>query len=388
MKILILNTLYYPYKVGGAEKSVQLLAEDLRKTNQNVSVISLTERSSYSDIINGVKVYYLTSKNIYWPYDIEKSNSSIKKIIWHVFDTYLNLQKKQIEQIILDEKPDVVHVNNITGFSTQILKTLKNFNLPCIQTLRDYHYLCIKNTCYKNGNCVSLCKDCRITSTFKISQLNKYVDHVVGISDFIIGKHQKHGLKKGIPTSVIYNAVKSLKIKEQLTFKKSKLIRFGYVGAITEAKGVEDMFKKMSSHKLKRFQFEIKLAGVGSQDYIDNLKVNYGDLNIHFLGYQDSDKFFSNIDALIVPSLWEEPFGRIVIEGAQYHLPIFVSEHGALPELKEKIQGINFFNIKNIVQFLESPVQINNKYSLEDFKSITISKSYERIYTKLIENEN
>lgn len=31
MKIMILNSLYYPYKFGGAEVSVQLLAEELVK---------------------------------------------------------------------------------------------------------------------------------------------------------------------------------------------------------------------------------------------------------------------------------------------------------------------------------------------------------------------
>ncbi len=30
MKILIINNLYYPYKVGGAEVSVQILAEELK----------------------------------------------------------------------------------------------------------------------------------------------------------------------------------------------------------------------------------------------------------------------------------------------------------------------------------------------------------------------
>ncbi|HBT3132760.1 TPA: glycosyltransferase family 4 protein, partial [Klebsiella pneumoniae] len=36
MRIMILNSLYYPYRVGGAEISVQLLAEQLVKLENEV----------------------------------------------------------------------------------------------------------------------------------------------------------------------------------------------------------------------------------------------------------------------------------------------------------------------------------------------------------------
>src|SRR5450432_3625911 len=41
MRILIVNTLYPPLQVGGAEKSVSLLAEALGRTGDEVSVVSL-----------------------------------------------------------------------------------------------------------------------------------------------------------------------------------------------------------------------------------------------------------------------------------------------------------------------------------------------------------
>ena len=41
MKILIINTLYAPYKIGGAEKSIQSLAESFVKKNVEVMVLTL-----------------------------------------------------------------------------------------------------------------------------------------------------------------------------------------------------------------------------------------------------------------------------------------------------------------------------------------------------------
>lgn len=41
MKILIVNTLYSPFKVGGAEVSVQILAEELVMKGHSVRVVTL-----------------------------------------------------------------------------------------------------------------------------------------------------------------------------------------------------------------------------------------------------------------------------------------------------------------------------------------------------------
>ncbi|HCA5778275.1 TPA: glycosyl transferase family 1, partial [Klebsiella pneumoniae] len=43
MNIVLFNTLYYPYRIGGAEVSVQILAEELVAKGNNVTVVSLSE---------------------------------------------------------------------------------------------------------------------------------------------------------------------------------------------------------------------------------------------------------------------------------------------------------------------------------------------------------
>lgn len=42
---------------------------------------------------------------------------------------------------------------------------------------------------------------------------------------------------------------------------------------------------------------------------------------------------------LVVPSLWNEPFGRVVIEAYSHHVPVFMSNNGGLKELAE--QGLS-----------------------------------------------
>nr|WP_250143556.1 glycosyltransferase [Escherichia coli] len=80
MKIMILNSLYYPYKFGGAEVSVQLLAEELVKKNHEVRVVTLNDEGSIKkEVLNGVKVISLPLKNRYWPFSSE-AHSRIQKL--------------------------------------------------------------------------------------------------------------------------------------------------------------------------------------------------------------------------------------------------------------------------------------------------------------------
>lgn len=100
MKVLIFNTLYYPNQLGGAEKSVQLLAEGLLKAGHNVTVVS-TSNKDYVDYVNGVKVYYVKTTNLYWVYGA-KEEKSYKKPLWHLIDSY-NPFNTKIEAIFDNE---------------------------------------------------------------------------------------------------------------------------------------------------------------------------------------------------------------------------------------------------------------------------------------------
>jgi glycosyltransferase involved in cell wall biosynthesis len=77
MKIALLNTLYAPYQSGGAERSVQILAEGLCRRGLSVSVITLGEpHLEARSVINGVTVYRLPLENWYWPFARRVTNAA------------------------------------------------------------------------------------------------------------------------------------------------------------------------------------------------------------------------------------------------------------------------------------------------------------------------
>jgi glycosyltransferase involved in cell wall biosynthesis len=74
LKILFINTLYTPNLIGGIERAVQLLAESLAREGHQIVVASTApERGVRTATVNGVKVYYVSLKNFYWPFG-EKEN--------------------------------------------------------------------------------------------------------------------------------------------------------------------------------------------------------------------------------------------------------------------------------------------------------------------------
>lgn len=67
--------------------------------------------------------------------------------------------------------------------------------------------------------------------------------------------------------------------------------------------------------------------------YFSQNQKKYTSKNIHYAGwFSDRDKLFTQIDILIAPSAWTEPFGRVSVEAVRSGIPVLVSNIGGLPE--------------------------------------------------------
>jgi hypothetical protein len=76
-KIMIINSFYHPYNIGGAEISTKLLAEDMRKYfDVCVLTIGQQRKRIRHEKINGVDIYRIPNLNIYWQ-GIKKKTSII-----------------------------------------------------------------------------------------------------------------------------------------------------------------------------------------------------------------------------------------------------------------------------------------------------------------------
>lgn len=367
MNILIVNNLYHPHKVGGAERSVQVLAEEFNSLGMNVGVLSLGESFRYYEV-NDVQIWQLKIENIYWPFNSE-NKSTLSKLRWHIKDINNKCYDDRILKVFDQFKPEILFSNNLSGFSTRIWDLAKLYDIKIVHTIRDYYLQCPKSTKYKNSrNCDSLCLDCKALTTIKKNKSNK-IDYVIGISDFVLQDHLKKGYFKNVSNKVIYNGFKFNFEPEEIKFLNDKEVTFGFIGQINKEKGIEELLKGFIDLE-NRNNWKLLIAGHIGEEYFKNLKKINNSSKIAYLGYTDSNQFFKKIDVLIVPSLWNEPFGRVVLEAMIKNKLVITSRVGGIKEVMVNNQILTFDPKKQELFELI-------KYVLNNQENITFNTSQE-----------
>lgn len=89
-----------------------------------------------------------------------------------------------------------------------------------------------------------------------------------------------------------------------------------------------------------------KLYSAGMTELECNIYFNYRDFDCPYLcrhipyKEENMDAVFKNMHVLVVPSLWQETYGMIVLEALSYGVPVIVSSRVGAKELLEENQGM------------------------------------------------
>lgn len=355
MKIMIVNSLYYPFKIGGAEVSVQLLAEGLAKHGFTVMVVTLTDDKNKhltSEYINNVRVTRVYLKNIYWPFNEESNKGKIQKILWHLIDSYNPFMRRIINELVGGFSPDIIHTNNICGFSTAIWN--KYGNAKIIHTIRDY-YLLTPSSVLVNDEKLSVIE--RFFSILKRQKISR-VSYFIGISEYILKTHHRHGFFSDKEhTRKIYNCA-GLNDSYYTDKNKKIPITIGFIGRLTEEKGYS-MFYEIAEYYKKEPRVIFKSAGNGNSNYLRGLKEKHPDVNLTEIGHVPPVEFYKSIDLLIIPAKWAEPFGRTAIEAFSYGVPVISSGAGGLREVNSILNQSIYTSFEDLIHKIDFAIDGN-----------------------------
>ena len=150
---------------------------------------------------------------------------------------------------------------------------------------------------------------------------------VAGISRYILERHLRQGLFPSASTVVIPEPISESTFVPRSEKKPSG--RFGYLGVLSHDKGLETLAAAWRKADIRNGSLSI--AGTGRETYTSRLAGLFED-HVRFEGWVDSSKYLSSIDFLIVPSIWNEPFGRIVIEAFAKGVPVIGSQIAGIEE--------------------------------------------------------
>jgi glycosyltransferase involved in cell wall biosynthesis len=105
----------------------------------------------------------------------------------------------------------------------------------------------------------------------------------------------------------------------------------GFLGRLHPTKGIRVLLDAII--RISRPDLVLRIAGTGTEPYETELRGAARGHPVEFLGHTPAADFLREIDVLVVPSLWHEPMGRVVIEAAMHGVPVVAAQRGGISEL-------------------------------------------------------
>ena len=400
MRILLINTLYPPLTVGGAERSVQELAIALTERGHVVGVLSQLPSSSTiarSDTVAGVRVERWTPHHVWQFGDEWATLNSIQKLKWHFRDDLSANASNWVSDKILRFRPDIINSHNIAGFGTAVWRASEG--IPLVHTLRDYYLLCTRTTLYRTDRrCEGRCLDCSFLTQRRIRN-SRRPDIFIGVSQHILDIHRRFGvLKSDSRSAVVYNQPdigSPSRIDRSQESVTAGSHTFGFIGRIEPAKGINviiDAFRRVANSNAR-----LIVSGSGRPDQVEwiNRQIEIDD-RISYTGQIAADEFYNRVQCVVVPTQWDEPFGRVAWESVQYEKRIIASRVGGIPEAIGRYAKVGYVtNFRDPLEW-KSAMEREIANRQKDISSVTTANrsssiryvspgdAYEKIFEQLI----
>ena len=161
----------------------------------------------------------------------------------------------------------------------------------------------------------------------------KNATKVVFISEWVKSRFYKNiDNKLSANTEVIYHSV-----NKQPKVKKEKLIT--YVGKLNHSKGY-DIYSDAVVKILDEFS-EWKALSIGDEERRSIYLNHKNHKELGFLSHKKTMAMFNKSEIAVVPSRWEEPFGRTALEASSRGCATIISNRGGLTETTDHAVVLN-----------------------------------------------
>lgn len=116
-----------------------------------------------------------------------------------------------------------------------------------------------------------------------------------------------------------------------------------YIGRITQRKGIE-IVKEIVKHT----GLPLKVAGQGDLALFDGVEIDY----LGVVGPSTRNILMADAKAVLVPTLYIEPFGGVAVEAQLSGAPVITTDWGAFPETV--VDGVTGRRCRTLQQFIDA----------------------------------
>ena len=334
----------YDHGTGGAEMSIQALAQQLAARGHEIRVLQRDEGvSSYYDGPVHVHTYPLASPRFIRDRDRDTMR-------WN------KLWRPKLNEFIEEYPTDLIITQNRLLYSTVEVATKRN--IPVVVFVRAFSMFCPIQFRTREAlhECDRRCKECipwRMRLKFKLIRRN-LAQYEEGLRRGTLLLANSNYMRKvirrfyDIQAEVVYPTVNEKRYetynsgRDRVLFVKPQYVK-GLPIFIQVARRMPDT-RFLIAGKIGH-QARTKLKGLD---------------NVECMGWvKDMRAAYARTRVVLGPSIWPEPFGRIFIEAASNGIPSVASARGGIPEAVGK-GGILVADIFDINRWVEALHQLED----------------------------
>ena len=340
MKVTMVNAEWLPVPpvLGGA------VEETVFETAKAISDPELTVISPWVEALEDVGD---RPSNVFYHVDIHAEIAKVREIFGDRMPPGMRRQKvagyfgylNGVTELLLEINPDVIQVHNRAEFVPYLVKQFPEKRMV-LYLHNEPRY-----------------------SDVRLAETVQDIDHLVFVSEFLARRFASRFPGCESRSEVIYNSVDTTKwrpglggdretenVRREYGLSAGRTVLF--VGRTVYHKGLSFLLEAVDV--ARRRLPGTKLLVVGSPLFgavkrnrflkgIEERASEMGDA-VSFTGYVDHDRtpyFYAAADVVVVPSVWGEPFGKVVTESMAAGVPVIGSRRGAIPEIVEDgVEGV------------------------------------------------
>jgi len=324
MKIVHVHHHYYPV-VGGIERAIQNLAEELAKMGHEVHVITSrfgAENRPKEEVINGVYVHRIKALRLRFA-DLTYPLEYAEKVIRDA-DIVHGHSQNSLFTVKVVEKAKGLGVKTAIYFMA--VDALYDHPNPLVRLLGSFY------ASHMLRQAIAL-SDTRLVKSFRDLEIlrNRYEVEAIYVPD-------------GISEEIVNAPNMAEEFRERYRIREPFII---YIGRLHRLKGIDVLIKAMSIAVKGYPRLRAVIIGPGDQRPYRELAQRLGiEDNVVFLGYVDEKTKIGALDAsiaLVLPSVcnYVEVFSIVISEAWARNKPVIASAVGEIPyRVKHMTNGL------------------------------------------------